>query len=169
MATFKDKMTQIMEQYERMEKLLAQQAEKIEWLEEENNLLHCEAVNHKKVNENMKSHFDEAKQMMEEQIQDLKAELEKVKSEREALDSEKQAKMEYQRQYREQNRETLNEKVKEYKKKNKEKVDAQKASPTKCGCGSIVRSDNYSRHCETSKKHKKWLESKAAPADPVTV
>ena len=74
-----------------------------------------------------------------------------------ALQTEKQKRLDGMKEYREANKEKICINVKKYKEKNADKVKAQKKSPVYCGCGSIVRNDNYARHCQTNKKHSKWL------------
>ncbi len=160
MATFEDKMTELLTQYSRMKKMMEEQAEKIEWLEEENNLLNCDLTNQKTVNENMKHHYEEATQISNDQIEDLKSQLKKVTEERDVLKVKEQKKLDSMKDYRIKNKEKVNANSRKYKKENKEKIDAQKSSPIKCGCGASVRRDNWSRHCKT-KTHTEWEAKKS--------
>ena len=81
---------------------------------------------------------------------------------------------EYQKEYRDQNKETIKEQYKQYyeqhiehyKKQhkqyyeqNKETINAKKAKPYTCICGSIVRTDAKSQHFKTI-KHKQYRKPK---------
>ena len=82
----------------------------------------------------------------------------------------KNKKLEYQKDYQKDNKESIKEyqqnyyknnkqKCSEYAKINKEKILERKKIKMTCDCGSVIRKNDFSRHCR-SKKHQSFLNNK---------
>ena len=63
---------------------------------------------------------------------------------------------EQQKAYRDKNKEHLREQKKAYTEQHKERIKQQHSKPFHCGCGSVIRTAEQSRHCKTQ-KHQDWL------------
>ena len=79
------------------------------------------------------------------------------RSDKEYMEANKEKIKEYQKQYRGENREERKAFSKQYYETNKNAMNAKKAQPFNCVCGSIVRVSDKAKHLNT-KKHLKFIE-----------
>ena len=65
----------------------------------------------------------------------------------------------YDQEYRQANKDRLKEYGQAYRQKNKQRISERDKQKTECGCGSIVRRRDITKH-NRSKKHTEYLNSR---------
>ena len=72
----------------------------------------------------------------------------------------------YVKKYREENKEQIKEQNKKYREENRQNINEKKKTKITCGCGSVFRNDDKSKH-EKSNKHKAWLPDSIQNAETI--
>ena len=75
-------------------------------------------------------------------------------------------KKEYQKQYLEENKEQRKEQNKKYREENRQNINEKIKTKITCGCGSVFRNDDKSKH-EKTNKHKSWLTDSIQNAETI--